>query len=233
MLTENEKSRYNRHIIIPEIGEIGQEKLKNSRVLVIGAGGLGCPILLYLAAAGIGKIGIVDGDSVSYSNLQRQILFSEEDMDRSKAQVACDKLSKLNSNVDFKVYPTFLDEVLAEEIFKEYDMVIGATDNFPSRYIIDTYTQKLGIPFIHGSILEFEGQVGVFNFRGGISYSELFPDHTDVSELPVGVVGVLPGIIGSIMASEAVKIAVGIGEVLSGKLLIYDVLNQKFTALLV
>lgn len=231
MLTEKEKERYNRHLIIPEIGEAGQEKLKSAKVLVIGAGGLGCPILLYLAAAGVGYIGIVDGDTVSCSNLQRQILFTEEEIGKSKAEIAGEKLRKLNSSVNIRIFPTFLDEALAEELFKEYDLVVGATDNFPSRYIIDRYTQKAGIPFVHGSILEFEGQVCVFNYRGSLSYSDLFPDPTESSELPLGVMGVLPGIIGSIMGAEVLKIITGIGEVLSNHLLIYNILEHKFIKL--
>lgn len=231
MLTPKQTEKYNRHIIIPEIGEQGQEKIKNARILVIGAGGLGCPILQYLTAAGVGTIGVVDGDTVSYSNLQRQILFYEEDLDKPKAQNACDKLRRQNPEVSFKIYNAFLNEELAEQIFPDYDMVIGATDNFPSRYIIDTYTKKLGIPFIHGSILEFEGQVSVFNYKGGPSYEDIFPDPTDVSELPLGVMGILPGIVGNIMAAEALKIVLEIGDVLSGKLLLYNMLDQKIITL--
>jgi len=227
MMTEPEKDRYMRQSIIPQIGEQGQEKLKNAKVLVVGAGGLGCPVLLYLAAAGTGTIGLVDGDTVAWSNLQRQILYSEKDIGKTKVEVAEQKLRASNSNVKITVYRQYLDPTNAESILNGYDLVLGATDNFESRYLIDKVSRRLGIPFIHGSIHEFEGQVGVFNYRGCCSYSDLFPSQTPGENLSPGVFGAVPGIIGSLMAAEAIKIITGAGEVMAGKLLVLDVLKNS------
>jgi len=226
-LTDHEKERYHRHLIIPEIGEEGQIKIKNAKVLVVGAGGLGSPVLQYLAAAGVGTIGIVDADEVSISNLQRQILYHEAEVGLSKAETAAQKLGKQNSNVHFNVYPYFLVEENGTQIIAEYDVVLGCTDNFPSRYLIDEVCKENGIPYVHGSIAEFEGQVAVFNYRGGPSYRSIFPEIPDGSDLPLGVIGVLPGIIGSMQTCEALKIITGTGQVLSGKLLIYDALQAS------
>lgn len=231
MLQIEEKERYNRHLIIPEIGEPGQIKLKNARVLVVGAGGLGCPVLQYLAAAGIGTIGIVDSDVVSLSNLQRQILFTEDEVGMPKASVAADKLRRLNSTVKYNVCQEFLTAENAEGIIAGYDVAIGATDNFPSRYVIDNASKKLGKPFVHGSILEFEGQIAVFNYKGSKSYAELFPEVGDVSKLPIGVMGVLPGIVGSMMAMEAIKIIANVGTPLADKLAIYNALECSLMVL--
>lgn len=226
-----QKERYNRHIVLPQIGEEGQAKLLKSKVLVVGAGGLGSPVLQYLVAAGVGTIGIVDADVVSLSNLQRQVLFSEEELNQKKAEKAQSRLSKLNSDVVINTYPYFLDEENASAIIESYDVVVGATDNFESRKIIDKHTKKQQKAFVHGSIQEFEGQVTVFNYKGGPSYANLFPDVPEGVALPKGVIGVLPGVIGSLQATEVIKILLEIGEVLSGRLLIYNALNATFQEL--
>lgn len=227
-MNKKQLEKYNRHIILPEFGEAGQEKLIKAKVLVIGAGGLGAPVLYYLVAAGIGTIGIVDPDVVSLSNLQRQILYKEVQCGESKALHAKATLEGLNPNAKIQTYTEMLTEHNAEEIMAGFDMVVGATDNLESRLVIDKYSKKLGIPFIHGSICEFQGQVSVFNYQNGSSYIDLFPGSPGES-LPLGVMGVLPGIIGSMQAVEVIKIITGIGEVISGKLLIYDALTANQT----
>jgi adenylyltransferase/sulfurtransferase len=230
-MNEKQKQRYNRHILLTQVGEEGQEKLLQAKVLVVGAGGLGSPVLQYLTAAGIGVVGIVDDDVVGLSNLQRQVLYREDQVGELKAIKAESTLKALNSDVVVHTYPCMLDEENAEKIISGYDVVVGATDNFTSRKLIDKATAKLQIPFVHGSIGEFEGQVSVFNCNGGISYSDLFPDTPDEARLPSGVIGVLPGIIGSLQATEVIKIILGIGTLLSGKLLIYNCLESDFKVL--
>lgn len=220
-----DKERYNRHIILSEIGEEGQQKLLNAKVLVVGAGGLGSPILQYLVAAGVGRIGIMDADVVSLSNLQRQVLYRENQLGKLKVEMAKETLQTLNADCHIDTYAYHLDENNATEIIAQYDVVVGATDNFASRLLIDKHTKLQGKPFVHGSICEFSGQVSVFNYNQGPSYTDLFPDVPESSSLPLGVMGVLPGIIGSMQVCEVIKIIVGIGSVLSGKLLIYDVLR--------
>lgn len=222
-----DKERYARHIILPEIGEAGQEKLYQAKVLVVGAGGLGAPILQYLVAAGIGRIGIMDADVVSLSNLQRQILYRENELGKPKSEMAKATLQALNSECQIDTYAFHLNEANAEEIISKYDIVVGATDNFASRLLIDKHTKAQGKAFVHGSICEFSGQVSVFNYHGGPAYTDLFPDQPEEGSLPLGVMGVLPGIIGSMQAAEVIKIVLGIGEVLSGKLLMYDVLRAE------
>lgn len=231
MLTTQEQERYSRHIIMSQFGTAGQEKLKQATVMVVGAGGLGCPVIQYLTAAGVGKIGIADADVVSLSNLQRQILFTEAEIGQSKAEVVAQKMKQLNANVEFEVYNQFITEANAEDIFAPYQIIIGATDNFPSRHVIDQHTKKHQKPFVHGAILEFEGQVAVFNYQGGNSYQQLFPETGDPTTLPLGVVGALPGIIGSLMALETIKIITQIGEVLSHQLLLYNGLNNSIIKL--
>ena len=226
-MKEIQKERYNRHLILDEIGEEGQQRLLNAKVLVVGAGGLGAPVLQYLCAAGVGTIGIMDADSVSLSNLQRQLLYTENEIGESKVEKSKARLNQINSDVQIESYSFFLKESNADEIIGEYDIVVGATDNFQSRKCIDKVTQKQGKAFVHASIGEFEGQVSVFNFKNGPSYLNLFPDVPDQADLPMGVLGVLPGIIGSLQACEVLKIILNIGDVLSGKLLIYDALKNK------
>ena len=230
-MTPGQKERYNRHLILNEIGEEGQKKLLAAKVLVVGAGGLGAPVLQYLAAAGVGTIGIVDDDVVSLSNLQRQILYRTNQIGEPKAVKAKEMLIALNPNVNFELFPVKLSDENADEIIYGYDLVIGATDNFESRICIDRITKKQSKSFIHASIGEFEGQVSVFNYKGGTSYTDLFPDLPDKKDLPIGVMGVLPGVIGSLQAVEAIKIIVEIGEVLSGKLLVYNALEASFITL--
>jgi sulfur-carrier protein adenylyltransferase/sulfurtransferase len=234
-MTSEELKRYNRHIILSEIGMEGQEKLKAARVLVIGAGGLGCPVLQYLTAAGVGTIGIVDLDKVDISNLQRQILYSTEDVGKSKAETASAKLSLQNPFVKFEVFNTRLCKENVLEIFTGFDFVIDGTDNFPSRYLINDACVILKKPLVFGSIFKFEGQVSVFNYlKDGIygpTYRCLFPEAPPAEEVPncsqIGVLGVLPGLIGTFQANEAIKLILGIGNVLSGKLLVLNALTMQ------
>lgn len=234
-LTNNELKRYHRHLILPEIGEEGQIKLKKAKVLVVGAGGLGSPVLLYLTAAGVGTIGIVDFDVVDESNLQRQILYTTEDIGQTKTVKAKEKLSKLNPYTLFDEYATRLDRANAEKIIKEYDLVIDCPDNFATRYIVSDACEKFDKPHVFGSVSKFEGQVTVFNYNKGPTYRDLFPEpytlEASAENSPVGIIGVLPGIIGCMQANEAIKIITGTGKVLNGKLLIIDLLNNNFNIL--
>lgn len=235
MLTKEEKNRYQKHIFLPEIGLTGQEKLKQAKVLVVGAGGLGSPVLQYLSAAGIGTIGIVDGDKVELSNLQRQVIYSIENIGSAKASVAAENLNKSNETVVYQVYSEFLKRENAGEIIEQYDIVVDCTDNFTVRYLINDVCVSQNKPFVYGAIHKFEGQVSVFNFLQkdgnlGPTYRCLFPNQPSESEIPncatVGVLGILPGTIGLYQANEVVKIILGIGEVLSGALLLIDLLNN-------
>lgn len=237
MLNQQEINRYSRHIILPEIGKEGQEKLKAAKVLVIGAGGLGCPILQYLTAAGVGNIGIIDFDVVDESNLQRQILFQVDDIGKPKAQVAAEKLKKQNPFVNFQVFEKSLETSNALDLIKNYDLVVDGCDNFATRYLVNDACIILNKPFVFGSIFKFEGQVSVFNLKDshgnfGPTYRCLFPEPPSQDEAPncatIGVLGVLPGIIGTLQANEALKIITGLGEPLSGKLLMMDALTMQF-----
>jgi len=232
-INQDERKRYARHISLSHVGESGQLKLKKSSVLVIGAGGLGCPVLQYMVAAGIGRIGIIDHDKVEISNLQRQILFSVEDVGKFKAQTAAYKLKLQNPFVDFQVYNQSLDSSNALSVIKDYDLVIDGTDNFSSRYLINDACVILKKPLVFGSILQFEGQVSVFNYQNGPTYRCLYDEVPDDSPScsEIGVLGVLPGIVGTLQANEAIKILLGIGDVLSGKLLIFDSLKMDFKIL--
>jgi molybdopterin/thiamine biosynthesis adenylyltransferase len=227
-LTEIEKERYDRHLRINGFGVEAQEKLKSAKVLIIGAGGLGCPVIQYLTAAGVGTLGITDADVVSLSNLQRQILYSENEIGQSKALLAGAKMSGLNSGATISVIEEFLTDELADTLFPQFDVVVGATDNYNSRYLIDRKSIEHKIPFVHGAIREFEGQLSVFNYQGGGSYSDLFGDQPSEPTSPMGVVGAIPGIIGSIMAIEVIKTLTGVGKVLAGKLLLYNALENSF-----
>lgn len=223
--------RYARHISLEEVGEAGQQKLLDAKVLMIGAGGLGCPALQYLAAAGVGTIGIVDGDTVDESNLQRQVLFSTSDIGTKKVEAAKVRLEALNPDVAIDLYPFNLMSDNALNIIQEYDLVIDGTDNFATRYLVNDACIKLDKPFVYGAIHKFEGQVSVFNFENGPTYRCLFPDPPSQSQIPncseVGVLGVLPGVIGTLQATEAIKIILGIGEPLSGKLKMLNLLNNS------
>jgi len=231
-LTAEEKYRYSRHLMLQEVGLEGQEKLKKAKVLVIGAGGLGCPVLLYLAAAGVGTIGVIDFDTIDASNLQRQILFSANDVGRSKAEVAKEKLNANNPFIDVIAYNEELTNENALDIFSKFDIILDGTDNFHTRYMVNDACLMVNKPFVYGAIHKFEGQVSVFNYQEGPTYRCLFPDPPEAGSIPscseVGVVGVLPGIIGSQQANEVIKIILGIGKVLSGRLLIYNALQSSF-----
>lgn len=230
-LTNEELTRYSRHLVLQEFGIDKQLRLKQSKVLVVGAGGLGSPALLYLAAAGVGMLGIVDHDSVALSNLQRQVLFSVDDIGHNKATRAADRLQKLNPNIAIISYPEKITSVNAMNIVRGYDVVIDGTDNFPTRYLLNDACVLLNKPLVYGSILRLEGQLSVFNLevRPGIfssNYRDLFPIPPDPSSVPnceqAGVLGVLPGIIGSMQANEAIKIITGVGEPLADTLVLFD-----------
>lgn len=223
--------RYKRHIQLEEIGLSGQQKLSEAKVLVIGAGGLGCPILQYLTTAGIGTLGIVDFDTVSLSNLHRQILFNQNDVGKNKAVVAKEKLSKLNPETRINIFTFPLSEDNCLEIIKDYDIVVDGTDNFVTRYLINDACVILNKPVVFGALYKFEGQVSVFNYKNGPNYRCLFPIPPSAGEIPncneIGVLGILPGIIGLIQANEVIKIILDLGEVLSGKILYLNTLNYQ------
>lgn len=222
--------RYDRQIILPEIGITGQQKLQEASILVIGAGGLGCPLLMYLAGAGIGHIGLIDNDVVDESNLHRQVLYHMADIGKYKADVAAAKLELFNPDVRFSSYPFRLTSQNASELIARYDLIIDGSDNFPTRYLVNDTCVALNKPLIFGSIFQFEGQVSVFNYDGGPDYRSIYPEPPLPDEVPncaeSGVIGPLPGIIGSLMANEAIKVICGFGEVLSGQLLIFNALNN-------
>jgi molybdopterin/thiamine biosynthesis adenylyltransferase/rhodanese-related sulfurtransferase len=230
-LSPSEMARYARHIAIPEFNVEGQKKLKAARVLVIGSGGLGSPLLLYLAAAGVGKIGIVDFDRVDESNLQRQVLFSVDDVGKSKAETARKRLLGLNPHIEVVVYDTQFTKDNALEIIKDYDVVADGTDNFPTRYLVNDACVLAGKTNVYASIFRFEGQVSVFNHlqengERGPNYRDMFPEPPPPGLVPNcaegGVLGVLPGIIGSMQASEVIKVITGVGEPLAGRLFLFD-----------
>lgn len=230
-LTTAEKQQYSRHLLLDAIGSTGQSKLKNAKVLFIGAGGLSCPALQYLTAAGVGTIGVVDDDCVEQSNLQRQTLFTHEDIGKSKAVSAVTRLQLLNPFIQFDVYPERLTSGNALELFEPYDIIMDGTDNFATRYLINDAAVLLKKPVVFGSVFKFDGQVSVFNFNNGPTYRCLYPVPPEPSAVPncsdVGVLGILPGIIGSLQANEVLKIILGLGNVLSGQLLTFDALSMK------
>lgn len=229
--SSSEKNHYRRHLSLPEIGEVGQAKLRESSVLVVGAGGLGCPVLQYLAAAGVGKIGVVDDDCVEVSNLQRQVLFSYNDLGRPKVEVVAECLSGQNPHICVRAHNTRLSAENIKEVFNDYSIVVDGSDNFPTRYLVNDACVLFDKILIHGSIYKFHGQVSVFNYEEGPTYRCLFSEPPPNEALPncseVGVLGVLPGIIGSIQALEAIKVITGVGDILSGKVMIYDTLKQR------
>jgi sulfur-carrier protein adenylyltransferase/sulfurtransferase len=233
-LGEEQRRRYSRHILIPEVGEEGQLKLLNSRILLIGAGGLGSPASLYLAAAGVGTLGIVDDDTVDATNLQRQIVHSTDRLGDSKAESAKQTIEALNPDVTVKTYRERLTSENADRILGEgWDVIVDGADNFPTRYLLNDASVWHGIPVVHGSIYRFEGQVTVFKPHEGPCYRCLFPQPPPPELAPScaegGVLGVLPGVVGSIQANEALKLALGIGEPLIGRLLLFDALAASFT----
>jgi adenylyltransferase/sulfurtransferase len=234
-LSQDEIKRYSRHLIMPEVGMDGQRRLKASSVLCVGAGGLGSPAAMYLAAAGVGRIGIVDFDVVDFSNLQRQLLHGTPDVGRSKLESAKSRLLALNPNVRIDTYETTLSSENALELFGPYDVILDGTDNFPTRYLVNDACVLSGKPNAYGSIFRFEGQASVFAARNGPCYRCLYPEPPPPGLVPScaegGVLGVLPGIIGVIQATEAVKLMLGIGEPLIGRFLIYDALKMRFREL--
>ena len=232
--TKEELARYNRHIIIPEFGEAAQQKLKAARVLIIGSGGLGSPALLYLTAAGVGTIGIVDFDVVDDSNLQRQVLFDIHEIGKPKVEAARRRLEALNPHVRFILHNTHINSGNALDIIKDYDVVADGTDNFPTRYLVNDATLLLDKPNVYASIFQFEGQVSVFNYvnrqgERGPNYRDLYPTPPPPGLVPScaegGVLGVLPGIVGSLQALEVIKVITGVGEPLSGRFFTFDALN--------
>ena len=234
-LSQDEIKRYSRHLIMPEVGIDGQRKLKAGSVLCIGAGGLGSPAAMYLAAAGVGRIGIVDFDVVDFSNLQRQLLHGTPDVGRSKLASAKDRLHALNPHVDIDTYETSLSSQNALDLFAPYDVILDGTDNFPTRYLVNDACVISGKPNAYGSIFRFEGQASVFATKEGPCYRCLYPEPPPPGLVPScaegGVLGVLPGIIGVIQATEAIKLMLGIGEPLIGRFLIYDALKMRFREL--
>ncbi len=233
--SEDEVRRYARHIILPGIGGDGQRRLKEARVLVIGAGGLGSPAAMYLAAAGVGTIGLVDFDQVELSNLQRQLLHDTDDVGRPKVESAGDRLNDLNPNVNVIPHRVLLSSENAFEVLEPYDVVVDGTDNFPVRYLVNDACQMLGKPLVYGSIYQWEGQASVFlPGQETPCYRCLFPEPPPPGTVPScaegGVFGVLPGIIGSIQAVEAIKLVLDVGETLAGSLVLYDAMRNEFTS---
>ncbi len=234
-LTPDEVKRYSRHLILSEVGMDGQRKLKAAKVLCIGAGGLGSPVAMYLAAAGVGTIGIVDFDTVDVSNLQRQILHGTSDVGRSKLASAKDTLKELNPHVNVITHEVALSSANALDLFRGYDVVVDGTDNFPTRYLVNDACVLLGIPNAYGSIFRFEGQASVFGAKDGPCYRCLYPEPPPPGLVPscaeAGVLGILPGLIGTIQATETVKLILGMGQTLAGRFLIYDALKMRFREL--
>jgi adenylyltransferase/sulfurtransferase len=230
-----DRSRYARHLLLEEVGEAGQAKLKAASVLCVGAGGLGSPVLLYLAAAGVGRIGIVDFDVVDESNLQRQIVHGTGDVGTPKSVSARARVLDLNPRCQVDLYPVALSSDNAMEILESYDVVVDGTDNFPTRYLLNDACVLSGKPLVYGAIFKFEGQVSVFNLNGSPSYRDLFPDPPPPGLVPscaeAGVLGVLPGVVGSIQATETLKIILGKGQTLAGRLLLYNALEMSFNEL--
>ncbi len=231
-LSDLEIRRYSKHIMLPEISERGQLKLKNARVLVVGAGGLGCPVLQYLCAAGIGNIGIVEYDVVNDSNLQRQILYGSSDVGKLKSIITRDRLNKQNNNVKIDIFNIRLIAKNALSIIEQFDLVVDATDNYESRYIVSDCSQILNKPMVHGAIYKFEGQVSVFNYKDGPTYRCYNPENKAGKKDPMaaetGLLGVLPGITGTLMATEVIKIIINLEGILSGKILIFNIINNLF-----
>lgn len=222
--------RYNRQIILPELGEEGQQRIRRAKVLIVGVGGLGSPIALYLTGAGVGTIGLIDDDVVSTSNLQRQVLYSEPEVGLPKAIQAKKRLEALNSEVKIEAHPTRLTRENAEELISRYDIVADGCDNFATRYLINDTCVKLGKVYVHGAIRAFDGQVAVFNYNGGPDYRHFFPDEAEMLSMPhppKGVLGVTPGIVGCAEATEVLKVIGGYGEVLSGKLWVIDLKTMQ------
>lgn len=234
-LLPEEYARYSRHLILPEVGLEGQKRLKAASVLCVGTGGLGSPLLLYLAAAGIGRLGIVDFDVVDHSNLQRQVIHGTSWVGKPKIESAKNRIQEINPYCQVDLYDTALSSANALEIIRPYDIVVDGTDNFPTRYLVNDACVLLDKPNVYGSIFRFEGQATVFNYEGGPNYRDLYPEPPPPGMVPScaegGVLGILPGIIGVIQATETVKIILGKGTTLSGRLVLYNALDMKFREL--
>ncbi len=234
-LTNDEILRYSRHLIMPEVGMVGQQKLKAARVLCIGAGGLGSPLALYLAAAGVGTLGLVDFDVVDFTNLQRQIIHSTADVGRKKLDSAAEKLKAINPFINLKTFETRLSSANALDLFREFDIVADGTDNFPTRYLVNDACVLTGKPNVYGSIFRFEGQASVFATEEGPCYRCLYPEPPPPGLVPScaegGVLGILPGLVGVMQATEVIKLILGAGEPLIGRLLLIDALGMKFREL--
>jgi adenylyltransferase/sulfurtransferase len=231
-LSREELLRYSRHLMIPEVGLEGQQKLKASSVLIVGTGGLGSPISLYLAAAGVGRIGLIDYDRVEYSNLQRQVIHSQDSVDELKVESARRRLLGLNPLIQIDTFDKVMNSTNAYGIAEDYQILVDGTDNFPTRYLLNDLAVLTGKPFVYGSVFRFEGQAAVFDSRSGPCYRCLFAEPPDPALVPScgegGVFGVMPGIIGTIQATETIKLILGIGETLVGKLLLVDALESSF-----
>jgi molybdopterin/thiamine biosynthesis adenylyltransferase/rhodanese-related sulfurtransferase len=234
-LSKQEVLRYSRHLIMPEVGMDGQLKLKKAKVLMIGSGGLGAPLGLYLAAAGVGRLGIVDFDTVDFTNLQRQVTFGTSDVGRKKLEAARERLANLNPEIQIDTFETRLTSENALDILGDYDIIVDGTDNFPTRYLVNDACVLLGKPNVYGSIFRFEGQASIFGYPGGPCYRCLYPEPPPPGLVPScaegGVLGVLPGIIGCIQAMETIKLIIGKGDSLVGRLLLFDALGMRFREL--
>ena len=232
LLSAAETNRYSRHLLLPEIGPAGQQRLKAARVLVVGCGGLGCPVLQYLAAAGVGTLGLLDFDTVDDSNLQRQVLYATVDVGRPKAVAAAEKLRAQNPFIELRTHQMLLSAANALDLFAGYDIVVDCSDNFATRYLVNDACVVLGKPLVFGAIFKFEGQVSVFNHQKGPTYRCLYPEPPALGDAPncaeIGVLGVLPGLVGTMQAAETLKIILELGEVLSGRLLLIDALSMRF-----
>ena len=235
MITINSQfSRYSRQTMLPQFGEEKQQKLASAKILLVGVGGLGSPIALYLAGAGVGQIGLVDPDVVSENNLQRQVLYKENEIGELKVECAKKRLLELNSNLEVNCYPCRFDKENGEKIASQYDLIIDGCDNFSTRYLMDDVSFKLNIPYIYGSIGEFQGQVSVFNWKNSCRYRDLYPEENGVSvneSIIKGVLGPVPGVIGTLQAIEAIKVITGIGEPLRNRLLTIDLLTMEMLIL--
>lgn len=228
-----DKERYTRQMMMPEVGEKGQKMLSTAKVLVIGAGGLGSPILMYLAGAGVGQIGVIDDDKVSLSNLQRQIFYKTNEIGQSKSTLMSQNITDLNPDCQVKTFAERLDETNVKAIIADFDIVVDACDNYETRYMVDDICAKLSKPYVYGSVAGFNGQVGVFNYNGSCSYTAVFPydDTQDFEHHTIGVLGSMPAIIASIQTTEVLKIILQQGDVLYNQLLLIDVLQMTFTKL--
>lgn len=235
-LSREQVARYSRHLLLPDVGVLGQRRLRNARILVIGAGGLGSPVLLYLASAGVGTLGIVEFDDVDASNLQRQIIHGEADIGRPKSVSARESIRAVDSTIEVRLHQVRLEPRNAVNLFRQYDLVVDGTDNFATRYLVNDAAAVAGIPYVWGSIYRFDGQVSVFWDAApgglGVDYRDLYPDPPAPGTVPscseAGVLGVLCGVVGSIMATEAVKLVTGMGDTLLGRLLVYDARTMTF-----